>query len=105
MCKIALVSILRLLAKGGFAQTRCFVDNTETCPKESLDDNGVNFVYPGGDTRCGFDMVDGEENPFYFQVQKVRSWCSALTSNSPAPTNSVPLCNNTETFEDRLIVL
>jgi hypothetical protein len=62
---------LILLADDGVAQTVCIVDSVETCPKEDLDDNGVNFVYPGGDTRCGFDVVEGEENPYYFQVQKV----------------------------------
>lgn len=64
--------IFILLAERGLAQTLCFVDNTEPCPKENLDDNGVNFIYPGGDTRCGFNMVDGEENPYNFQFQKVR---------------------------------
>jgi hypothetical protein len=68
---LASIFCLILLVENVVAQTVCIVGSIEACPKEDLDDNGVNFVYPGGDTRCGFDVVEGEENPYYFQVQKV----------------------------------
>lgn len=48
----------------------CSFTENDDCSIDSLVEDAINVIYPGGATRCYYETVKGEPNPYFFQVQK-----------------------------------